>query len=60
MADPIPRWKDYDDYSPQEHLERQQANREGKPEPRFERDEYRERRNKVLAREGLVDDREDA
>jgi len=53
---PPKRYKDVEEYSPAEHEERQQAARQGKPDPKFETDEYRDARAKALARAGLEDE----
>ena len=53
MDDAPRRWKTIEEFSPAEHALRQQAQRRGEPEPRFETDEYAEHHRAFLARHRL-------
>jgi hypothetical protein len=60
MTEPPERYKSDADLSPAEHAARQQAHHRGKPEPKFETDEYRAARRKALEDAGLEPDRDPA
>lgn len=54
-----PRYKQVDEFSTEEHAERQRAAREGRPPPKFETAEYAATRRRVLQEAGLEDEREE-
>jgi hypothetical protein len=56
MTDTPRRFKDREDYSPDEQLAVQQARHRGEPEPRFETDEYKQARREHLEAGGFEPD----
>jgi hypothetical protein len=56
---PPKRFKDLSEYSPEEHSQRQQADRRGEAAPKFETPEYKQARQEALEKAGLADGSDD-
>lgn len=50
------RYKSINEYTPDEHAQRQQALRKGDAAPKFETPDYKEARRKALEKAGLADE----